>query len=163
MRETEFSPLKEEDLEWFTIVRNSSRKFLHDQREFSYDEVCNWFTDSKNNIWVISNLKMRLGYFRFHVDQGTSNAWIGLDLSEECRGIGLAKLLYHQFVNDIAVNSGADNLLLKVLKSNVRAYNLYVKLGFKEISHTDFDLTMQTSCDDLLSSKKNWDFYCLKY
>jgi ribosomal protein S18 acetylase RimI-like enzyme len=157
MFDIEFRPLKEEDLEWFTITRNSSRKFLHDQREFSYEDACNWFIEKKNNIWVVTNSDLLFGYFRFHIDEGTSNAWIGLDLSEDYRGIGLAKFLYWRFIKEIAVSSGAENLFLRVLKSNSRAYSLYLKLGFKEISQTEYDLTMHMSCDNFLASHRNWN------
>lgn len=122
-----------EDLPFFLEVRNASREFLHDNREFTLEQCQKWFAElpAERRYLIIVHEGERIGYFRlwempsFGLDL---NVEIGADLAEVYRGKGLAREAYKTLLSQWP---GLVFVRLEVLATNVRAYNLYRKLGFK--------------------------------
>ena len=100
---------------------------------------------------IISEFKI-IGYFRFEMDCDCSNTGIiGMDLDPVMHGRGYAKPLYRQFCEEIIPNYGATQLRLRVLKSNERAFALYLSMGMAISEETQVDYEMQSSVELLLA------------
>ena len=75
-----------------------------------------------------------------------------MDLDPEYQGRKWAKGIYSQFINEVLKSKGIQEIELRVLKTNVRAKNLYTDLGFKVCNETDIDFSMKAGIDEI--SKK---------
>jgi len=62
-------------------------------------------------------------------DEGYETPSLGIYLSADARGLGLAKALMED-LHQRARENGAEKVRLKVYKDNVRAVNLYERLGY---------------------------------
>lgn len=143
--------MQKEDLQQFLNIRNSIRKSLHDSREFNLNECEIWFKKKPQDYWVIISKRKIIGYFRFEVANDSPNTGIiGMDLDPRIHGQGLAKPLYRQFCEEIIPKYGATQLRLRVLKSNKRAFALYVSMGMAISEESQVDYEMQTTVDQLL-------------
>lgn len=132
-----YEPLSFYDLEFFNRVRNSAAEFLHDSRTFTLEETKNWFMGctSGNHYYLIKRfddfVDYAIGYFRLSwYKPEEKSIYIGMDLDEKYRGQGLATEIYQDFMKEINREIGIELFKLEVLKTNVRAINLYKKLGF---------------------------------
>ena len=128
-------PLKEKDLYFLNIVRNSSREFLHDTREFSLEETEKWFKALPKEkkyylIYAVEKGKtpgMGFGYFR--VEKFSKTCWqVGADLHKVYRGFGYAEKAYKKLFKKFPK---ITCWTLEVLGTNIVAYTLYRKLGFE--------------------------------
>ena len=138
------------DLEFFNRVRNSAAEFLHDNRTFTLEETKNWFMGctSGNHYYLIKRYAdvadYAIGYFRLSwYKPEEKSIYIGMDLDEKYRGKGLATEIYQDFMQELNREIGIETFKLEVLKTNVRAINLYKKLGFVEKKETDDSLYME--------------------
>jgi RimJ/RimL family protein N-acetyltransferase len=147
-----FSPLASQDLEFFNLVRNSSAPYLHDARVFTLEETKDWFKGLQDHkYWVIRVSGQSIGYFRARVLK--PNKWeIGADLQENFRGQGLAPHAYRAFAKKVLLPAGVETCTLKVLKTNVRAYALYQKLGFQTLMSSGSDIKMAIQTSSLIVS-----------
>lgn len=124
-----YRPLKEEDLEFFNATRNECREFLHDNREFTLEQTKEWFKSLPPNqkYYLIHNGVQSLGYIR--VNEFSDSCWeIGMDLTDKFRGMGIAYTMYRKFMHE---HQAVTSWCLDVLGTNLPAFNLYLKLGFK--------------------------------
>lgn len=124
-----YRPLKEEDLEFFNATRNECREFLHDNREFTLEQTKEWFKSLRpeQKYYIIHNVVQSLGYIR--VVELSDSCWeIGMDLTDKFRGMGIARTVYKKFMHE---HPKVTSWCLEVLATNIRAYNLYLSLGFK--------------------------------
>ncbi len=145
--------LTERELPKFLQIRNAIRNSLHDSREFTLDECQIWFESKPQDYWLILTSDTILGYFRFEVDPTDQNfGIIGMDLDPVFHGLGYAKKLYQIFCSDIVPSYEVSNLRLRVLKTNSRAYSLYVSMGFAISEETPVDYEMQISLEELISN-----------
>lgn len=143
--------MQKEDLQQFLNIRNSIRQSLHDSREFSLAECEIWFKNKTQDYWVITLEFRIIGYFRFEMDEDSSNTGIiGMDLDPLVHGRGYAKTLYSQFCKGIIPKYGATHIRLRVLKSNERAFALYVSMGMVISEETQVDYEMETNVEQLL-------------
>lgn len=129
----EFTKLKYDDLPFLNEVRNGCAvEYLHDSRTFTLDETIEWFNNTNPDYWIIWNDSQRIGYFRTnnHSDSNR-NIYIGADLHKDYRGKGLAYESYSEFIPFLFKKYGLHKISLEVLETNIRAINLYTKLGFK--------------------------------
>ncbi len=145
--------MTERELPKFLQIRNAIRNSLHDSREFTLDECQIWFESKPQDYWLILTSDTILGYFRFEVDPTDQNfGIIGMDLDPVFHGLGYAKKLYQIFCSDIVPSYEVSNLRLRVLKTNSRAYSLYVSMGFAISEETPVDYEMQISLEELISN-----------
>lgn len=129
----ELRDMLQEDLPFMLEIRNECREMLHDNREFSLSEAQTWFAslppDHKYYLLLFNNEP--IGYFRTKEKQGCiTTLEIGADLHKDFRGRGLAFEIYQFFLNSSLAQS-YSRLELEVLATNLVAYNLYRKLGFR--------------------------------
>jgi len=127
-----FRHLKESDLEFLNEVRNHcAEEYLHDSRTFSLSDTLNWFKTTHPNYYIILNKDEKIGYFRLsNYSQSNQNIYIGADLHPKFWGKKLSYPSYQRFIDYLFINYDLNKISLEVLSTNVRAYNLYKKLGF---------------------------------
>jgi RimJ/RimL family protein N-acetyltransferase len=127
-----FRRLEEIDLEFLNEVRNHcAEEYLHDSRTFSLSDTLNWFKATNPNYYVILNEGKKIGYFRLsNYSQPNQNIYIGADLHPKFWGKKLAYPSYQRFIDYLFINYDLNKISLEVLSTNIRAYNLYKKLGF---------------------------------
>jgi dTDP-glucose 4,6-dehydratase len=118
------------DLEFFNRVRNECVQYLHDRNKYSLDETISWFKTKKPEYFILENNNEKIGYFRTTEENG--EYFIGLDIDEKFRGKKLAVPAYEIFIKNI----NRKEIFLYVDEKNIRAYNLYIKLGFKKMKKT---------------------------
>jgi RimJ/RimL family protein N-acetyltransferase len=127
-----FRRLKETDLEFLNEVRNHCAiEYLHDSRTFSLSDTLNWFNTTHPNYYIILNEEEKIGYFRLSNYSITNqNIYIGADLHPKFWGKKLSYPSYQKFIDYLFINYNLNKISLEVLSTNIRAYNLYKKLGF---------------------------------
>jgi len=127
-----FRCLEESDLEFLNEVRNHcAKEYLHDSRTFSLSDTLNWFKTTNPNYYIILNEGKKIGYFRLsNYSQLNQNIYIGADLHPKFWGEKLAYPSYQKFIDYLFINYNLNKISLEVLSTNIRAYNLYKKLGF---------------------------------
>lgn len=118
------------DLPNFLEIRNLSREYLHDDREFSIEDCIKWFDEKNPVFFVIQIDDNMIGYFRTS-NWKENSVYIGADIHPNFRGKGFGYYSYLKFIDFISKNYGFDTLYLEVLSTNTRAINLYKKLGFQ--------------------------------
>lgn len=151
--------MTEEDLRFYNEVRNDVCKWLHDPATYSYEQCCNWFKTYKDKTFIYSIDGNRVGYFRTS-NWGVDNCYVGLDLHDKYRGKGLAVNAYHDFFNFLQREYGIYRYRLEVLEKNIRAFNLYKKLGFKIIEKQNGNIKMELNLstqDDINTIQKSID------
>ena len=158
----DFRPTRYEDLKAFNQIRNLSREWLHDSREFTLKQTQEWWQSNEDSgegpsYWSIiqyDNIfdggELMIGYFRADIVDGYADtAWqIGADLHPDFRGRGIAKRLYPEFMRMCIRAFDATDFHLSVLPHNLRAGKLYHSLGFEQISQPDeSDIRMAMSAE----------------
>lgn len=139
----EFSRLKEQDLPYFLDIRNRVKDKLHDSREFTLNEAIEWLPKSATQYWIIYQDLVNVGYFRLL--KVSDSLWqIGADIHPDFQNQGIASKAYPAFINEIvkSINPPPALLELRVLKNNLIALSLYIKLGFVIQEETEIDLKM---------------------
>jgi len=121
-----------DDLPYFLEIRNLSKEFLHDNSTFTLEQSTEWFKNANPIFYVIELGNLIIGYFRTSNWDGNS-PYIGCDIHPDFRGLGLGYLSYLKFIDRIYSEFNISSLKLEVLSTNVRAKNLYYKLGFIDI------------------------------
>jgi RimJ/RimL family protein N-acetyltransferase len=156
-----FRIMTKDDLEFFTEVRNScAEEYLHNSRKFSLDEAKEWFKNFKDIYYIIEYYNNKIGYFRTSNYSHTNrNIYIGCDLYENWRGRGLSYIAYRKFITFLFETQKLHKISLEVLSSNIRAIELYRKLGFVEEGRKREDIKKgQVYVDSIIMSilKKEW-------
>jgi ribosomal protein S18 acetylase RimI-like enzyme len=121
-----------DDLPYFLEIRNLSKEFLHDNSTFTLEQSTEWFKKANPIFYVIELGNLIIGYFRTSNWDGNS-PYIGCDIHPDFRGLGLGYLSYLKFIDRIYSEFNISSLKLEVLSTNIRAKNLYYKLGFIDI------------------------------
>lgn len=127
-----FRPLSRDDVPFLTEVRNEcAEQYLHTSSKFSVDDAYKWFDTNKPMFYTILYNDVKIGYFRVtNYSEVNRNLYIGADLHKDYRGKGLAYEAYRLFIPFVIKQYNLHKVSLEVLANNVRAYNLYLKLGF---------------------------------
>jgi RimJ/RimL family protein N-acetyltransferase len=136
-----FSLMTDSDLPWFLGIRNQVSEMLHNSKKFTLDECIDWFKEVKSTYWVIELSDSRIGYFRTE-KISDDKIMIGADIDPNFQGNGYGYLAYIEFFEQILKPKGVKELELRVLKTNVIAFNLYLKLGFRVVEVTSIDFVM---------------------
>ena len=111
-----------DDLNFLLEVRNdeSTKKFLENDSEFTYDECKSWF-ESNNPLWFIIEVDGEsVGYIRTNGDE------VGCDIHPNFRKKGYARQAYNLYLED------KKYATLWVFENNF-AKKLYESLGFIEV------------------------------
>ena len=138
--------MTESDLSWFLGIRNQVSQMLHNPKQFTIEECIDWFKELKSTYWLIEFNDVRIGYFR--TEKITEDKMmIGADIDPIFQGKGYGYLSYLEFFDQILKPKGIKKLELRVLKINIIAFNLYIKLGFQIIEETPVDFIMSKSLD----------------
>lgn len=129
--ELDFRKIEVNDAPVICRIRNESREYLHDESEYSLEDVTKWIVDTSPDWYaIIMNGKM-IGYFRLSEwSKRNRTIYVGADISQDMRGMGIGKQAYIQFLKKLFVERKLSKVLLEVLSSNFRARNLYEQLGF---------------------------------
>jgi len=129
-----FSEMTLKDIPFFLEIRNNSKEFLHNNSEFTIVEAQEWFKESRPKFFIIKLGCKKIGYFRTsNWDLDNKTMYLGCDVHPDFRGHSLGFKSYVEFIKDLNKCYDLNNIKLEVLSNNVRAINLYNKLGFKNI------------------------------
>jgi RimJ/RimL family protein N-acetyltransferase len=112
---------------------------IHTPKVFPSHDVEKWIKSLSDDVWrftvlddYIPNPKF-MGLVRIdNIDWHNNTCYVGLDIIEEYRGKGLSKKVYNWLYPYLFRSLGMRILYLEVLEDNKLAYNLYLKMGFKE-------------------------------
>lgn len=138
------------DVEVLRNVRNDCRSFM--TRNNSYigeEEQIEWFKNKSLDIEVFLLYNINHGVIFLPIGYALikkeSNCYsISGGIIEEYRDKGLGKELFSLILEQIPKGEIVE---LEVLKSNIRAYSLYKKIGFQQISDDDRIITMRLKND----------------
>ena len=126
--------LEYHDLSWFLRVRNASRAFLHDSREFSEADGASWWAEGGGQRFrVIEFDGVSVGYMRIGPVEATQTQtllWVGCDIDPSARRCGHASSAYRAFLPELKAEFHVDGFALRVLATNAIALRLYRRLGF---------------------------------
>lgn len=127
-----FRPMQFEDCEFLSSIRNEcAEKYLHNSTLYSLKETQQWFYTLKVPYYIVYNDNTKIGYFRLaNYSSVNHNIFLGMDIKQEFRGKGLAFESYRKFIPYLIDQFSLHKISLEVLATNIRAYNLYIKLGF---------------------------------
>lgn len=133
--------MRDDQLPEFNRIRNSCRKFLHDQRYFSLDDTIKWYATQIDNFYypILTDKEEMIGYFRLFPRYDQWPVCIGADLDERYRGLGIAKGLYPQVMNSVYQSFDTELIYLEVLSHNFAALRLYESLGFQYVHSKRLD------------------------
>ena len=139
-------PLNKKDIGFYNEVRNECRQFLHDDSQFSYEQSLNWFESKgdKDPFFIYEINDKPIGYFRTSNWQNGS-CYIGMDIHKDYRGKKLAVAAYRKFMDFLNKEYHIEKFELEVLRDNERAFCLYKKLGFKQVSEYKIENSTRTS------------------
>lgn len=121
-----------DDVSFYNEVRNLVRQNLHDNTFFSLEETFNWFDRESPSFFIAELNGHSIGYFRTS-NQFGKTIMIGMDISPIFQGKKLSKPFYGLFFELLKLNN-FSKASLKVFSKNHIAHNLYMDLGFVEIS-----------------------------
>jgi RimJ/RimL family protein N-acetyltransferase len=121
---------------------------LHDPASFSVVQTRQFLKENSPNYRIAEINGEPVGYFRLKL-LGT-RVQIGADLAPEHRGLGLARPLYLAFSKSVLAPLNVITVTLRVLKSNVRAQNLYNSMGFRLAGETNVDFEMERDLTGLI-------------
>jgi len=126
---------------------------------------CTWENWSLENLLADRTLKWEISYFVKAEGNLAGYAIASLlepktahlhhiVISHSYRGIGIGRKLFLE-ISEKALGFGAQSMTLKVLKTNIRAINLYERIGFRKL---DFDnceyFKMIASLDEIINNIK---------
>ena len=124
-------------LEWARNLHNDPEvlSVLSDPHVVSKGEQERWFeklAESTTSLrYIISVDGEPFGVVRQdHIDMYNRSVCVGLDIHRDFRGCGLATVAYEKIFEEWFVRRKFNRLWLLVAEFNVRAHNLYKKLGF---------------------------------
>lgn len=127
----DFRKIEMQDAPLICEIRNDSKEYLHNDNEFTLEEVERWIVETNPDWYAILAFDKMIGYFRLSEwSKQNRTIYIGADISKEMRGKGIGKQAYIEFLKKIFVERKLSKVLLEVLSSNFRARNLYERLGF---------------------------------
>ena len=117
--------------QFFSIIRGAVEHYFHPHpltEEFAGRTAQH---TGKDLYYVLVDGREVLAYGMLRGwDEGYDIPSLGIVVHPDSRGKGLGELLMH-FLHDAARRQGARELMLRVCRENVAAYELYVKLGYR--------------------------------
>lgn len=150
------NPIKTQD-EVFLLrnIRNECREFMtRDTTYITVEQQQKWYEKNKNN----KSIKL---YLLHLVELGVITSPIGYGLIREedgyylisggliktCRGFGYGSILFDYLIKNTDTNFP---IKLEVLKSNIKAFSIYNKLGFRVVNDDGKIITMEYYYDSVI-------------
>ena len=125
-------------------LSNESKKFFH-PHDFSREKLKEIYSSGKDHYFVMTCDKKIIGYSFLRLF-GYEIPSYGGCIDQDYHGKGFGTLLTKSTIEK-AQKLGYKKVILKVYKSNTRAFNVYKKLGFKivELLEDTDELKMERS------------------
>lgn len=121
-----------DEIKFINLIRNEyAEDYLHSSKRFSVNETFKWFFNNRPEYYLINYSKIPIGYFRTsNYSFENNNIYIGADIHPDYCGLKLSYTAYIKFINLLFEEKKLHKISLEVLSTNIRAFNLYKKLGF---------------------------------
>lgn len=140
--------VEEKDIQILRRIRNDCRYYMtRNQKYITEDEQSKWFANFdkeklipylvNQDIMGVAYHSIGYGILRIEDDRGLVTGGI----LEEYRGIGAGKFVFQELINICLEKKLIP--ALEVLKTNTRAFNLYLSLGFKIINENEYIYYME--------------------
>jgi RimJ/RimL family protein N-acetyltransferase len=121
-----------DDIPTLCEIRNLCVDYLHNSNKFTLDETLRWFNYDKPNYYSIILNNRMIGYFRTsNYSEINKSIYVGADIHPDFWGKGYGFDSYSKFIPYLFNDYGINKISLEVLSTNLRAINLYKKIGFK--------------------------------
>lgn len=147
MKRNEYFLLNVDNLnmaESLRLIRNECKEYMtRYNKEISKEQQTKWFLSIDKNKtipFLFFENKNPIGYGLITFEENIS--LISAGIIEKYRGLGHGKILFNLLINECK-KLNSDDIKLEVLKTNIRAYKLYKKLGFKIVSEDQDKYTMK--------------------
>lgn len=135
------------EVEYLRVIRNDCRSFMtRNPNYISSEEQLKWFETLSDDIvvYLLFNIEFGvivspIGYGLLRLENGFITISGGLVESE--RGKGYGSWLFEHLVN--LAKEYNSPIRLEVLKSNIKAFGIYSKLGFRVIDDNGKVITME--------------------
>lgn len=125
-------PMVESDLSFMLEIRNEVRHLVHDDRVFSLDDAIEWYHTFHPENYIATVGGNAVGVMRVRRGkQHAHSAEVGGDIHKDHRRKGYAGRAYGLLIPFLFDSPHINELFLEVLETNMPAFNLYLKLGFK--------------------------------
>ena len=159
------SPITSSDLEEIRQIRNANNKFFLNSTEITEQQQLMWYQNykkDKKDIVFASKYHSKLigmsSLYRICKEDNTCEfGRLALSPNIKGRGFGKSILIATCFAGFEVLKM--HKIKLEVLNSNLKAYNLYVKVGFKVVEKNKIITRMQLEkenmvevCNDIYSS-----------
>lgn len=138
--------MKRSDVPFFNETRNLCKDYLHTSIEYSVEQSLEWFDKEKPHMIIVSVDNQDIGYIRtsnwFPDDdfgRRKLSVMVGMDIHPKFQGNGYSKIAYRKLFDSLRTFANIQFVELYVRKDNIRAINLYKKLGFGVISEEDYN------------------------
>jgi ribosomal protein S18 acetylase RimI-like enzyme len=149
-------PIKnEDDVETLRKIRNTCKDFMtRNTTSITSEQQKTWYLNidkNKNNLYLVERVSFgvtvdTVGYGYVRVEDGTALLTGGL--IEEVRGQGYGSRLFELLLQES--KKFKLPIKLEVLKSNMKAFAVYNKLGFRVISDDGKILKMEYYYDSVI-------------
>lgn len=130
--------INENNLETLRIIRNECKDFMTRSNAYVNREgQITWFDNiNKNEVkpYLFKYKDKIVGYGLIRIEK---SFLLSGGLLSDHREKGLGSILFQELIEKCKEFDNQKPIDLEVLKSNVRAYNLYKKLGFVEVDSDD--------------------------
>lgn len=128
----------ETDFMFMAKVRNESSFYLDNAENYDSSAVKEFLENHWKNYKIVFLSSDRIGYLRLNIFEHEERRVqsVGLDLAQEYRGKGLSVIIYKKIIKTLQ-NSNLP-IVLWVLDFNDRAFHIYKKIGFREVSRSAF-------------------------
>jgi ribosomal protein S18 acetylase RimI-like enzyme len=142
--------LTEHEVEQLRVIRNDCRQFMtRNNSRISYKEQQEWFKSKSDDIRVFLCMFLAEGVISYAIGYALIKKEIDCysisgGIVESYRDKGLGNNLFSSIIEKVPKGEVVE---LEVLKSNIRAYSVYKKLGFQQISDNDRVITMRLKND----------------
>jgi len=125
-----------DSLEHLRVIRNECREYMtRHNKEIDEEQQKQWFSsiDREKIIpFLFMNNHDPIGYGL--IVHEFTKFYLSAGLSKKYRGFGLGKIIFNLLIDECKKINHSKSIELEVLKTNLRAFNLYKKLGFEIIS-----------------------------
>ena len=79
-----------------------------------------------------------------HIEKEENNFWLGIVISKKHQRKGFGISIMNKLIED-CVTSKIPRILLSVRKKNIKAFNLYDKMGFSVVREDELNLFLEKS------------------
>jgi ribosomal protein S18 acetylase RimI-like enzyme len=141
-----------EEAENLRIIRNSCKDFMtRDVSFISIEQQQKWFSNLSSNIDVYILYEIELGVIVTPIGYGlikkeTNQYLISGGLIPKSRDKGYGKILFEYLLKHVKPDLP---IMLEVLKTNIKAFSIYNKLGFIVTNDDGYIITMKYNRENI--------------